>query len=452
MAHLKRLCWLAAWSVWVWLGVGLHRELPRNLGRPIHRLPFAADEMTLGLIDGTSKSVSVRFDQDAEKTYVRRWDVAAGTLEEEIKGAWFERGAFQFQLSPTKRFMTCGYADLKCDDWRLIFVNSRAARLTMTNVGREIVDLSTGKRSPIPDHAEVVFHPVRPLAAFWFRFPRLETKRVQVVDLESGRRVFEWPTDPPDPPPDVIKAPCFVGDDRIAIPVASQAPGAERAAVRLELWTLGADRPLSVVAVERWSDQASTPAGGRVAWQLQTAGGFPIEVFDCNMERLILPEPLAAGDRPIVSFAGLIPTLSADGRMVLGPATRRLTEVDTGRIVWAARRGETLLKSADSRRFETFEPWDFRTHPPRPFLATHATRELSTGRLLDRVWHSPGRLCRSDDGRFMLVSNEVHGLPLNVNWPLLALCQAILASPLILLWLLLRRRRKRRLRLEGAAP
>src|SRR5262245_10823400 len=35
--HMRRwLCrglWLLAWSFWVWLGVGLYRELPRDIGR-----------------------------------------------------------------------------------------------------------------------------------------------------------------------------------------------------------------------------------------------------------------------------------------------------------------------------------------------------------------------------------------------------------------------------------
>ena len=108
MRWLKRGLWLTAWVVWAWLGVGLHRELPRQAGRLVHRLPFEGGEVPLGWIEGTSKAVSIRYNPAAEKTSVRRWDVATGTLEQEISGPWFDGGPFAFILSPRKRFMACG--------------------------------------------------------------------------------------------------------------------------------------------------------------------------------------------------------------------------------------------------------------------------------------------------------------------------------------------------------
>src|SRR5215203_3155741 len=39
MKRLKLCCWLAAWCVWVWLGVGLYRELPRAPGPRVSVVP-----------------------------------------------------------------------------------------------------------------------------------------------------------------------------------------------------------------------------------------------------------------------------------------------------------------------------------------------------------------------------------------------------------------------------
>ena len=49
MKHwLSRSLWLAAWSFWLWLGFGLYRELPRELGPVVCRLPMNEAESTIG--------------------------------------------------------------------------------------------------------------------------------------------------------------------------------------------------------------------------------------------------------------------------------------------------------------------------------------------------------------------------------------------------------------------
>jgi len=61
MRWVKRGLWLAAWSFWLWLGVGLYRELPRDLGRLVRTLSLAQNEQVLGF-DRSSHNVVTRID------------------------------------------------------------------------------------------------------------------------------------------------------------------------------------------------------------------------------------------------------------------------------------------------------------------------------------------------------------------------------------------------------
>src|SRR5688572_1621593 len=54
MIHLKRFLWLFAWSVWIWLGFGLYRELPRNLGSSAFMIPLDGKLLPLGFVDNGS--------------------------------------------------------------------------------------------------------------------------------------------------------------------------------------------------------------------------------------------------------------------------------------------------------------------------------------------------------------------------------------------------------------
>jgi len=93
------------------------------------------------------------------------------------------------------------------------------------------------------------------------------------------------------------------------------------------------------------------------------------------------------------------------------------------------------------------------SHLPHDW-ATIAIRWRDTGELVSRRWSVESFLAEfeSEDGAFAAsVTGNVY-LGHSVNWPLLALCQAILALPLILFWAILRWRRKRRLRLERVSP
>src|SRR5688572_27522565 len=53
MIHVKRFLWLFAWRVWLWLGFGLYRELPRELGPVVSRIPIGKGHESLGFIGGS---------------------------------------------------------------------------------------------------------------------------------------------------------------------------------------------------------------------------------------------------------------------------------------------------------------------------------------------------------------------------------------------------------------
>jgi hypothetical protein len=70
---------------------------------------------------------------------------------------------------------------------------------------------------------------------------------------------------------------------------------------------------------------------------------------------------------------------------------------------------------------------------------------METGELIYRsTWGDtwiPPHLFNADGTLGVANGGRVYRLPPSVNWPLIALCQAFLALPLVLLWVILRWRR-----------
>src|SRR5688500_17339830 len=63
MNRFRRACWTAARGVWLWLGFGLHQELPRDLGPPIVARPLKDANLQVvtpvGFIGDTNRFVVV---------------------------------------------------------------------------------------------------------------------------------------------------------------------------------------------------------------------------------------------------------------------------------------------------------------------------------------------------------------------------------------------------------
>src|SRR5262245_41158140 len=96
MKWAKRGCWLAAWGVWVWLGYGLFRELPRDLGKPISQLGLQLVqtgrragqqfERVVGFLDGGDLIVTKLPSSLMTETRYRVWNGRNGAMLHQVGG------------------------------------------------------------------------------------------------------------------------------------------------------------------------------------------------------------------------------------------------------------------------------------------------------------------------------------------------------------------------------
>lgn len=104
------------------------------------------------------------------------------------------------------------------------------------------------------------------------------------------------------------------------------------------------------------------------------------------------------------------------------------------RYPWAERRTHSLLL----RGLElTYDPWN--VYLPASWR-TVAIRDLVSGRTIAREWQG---IADENPDQTLVVDNRgvIRRYPM-VNWPRLVFCQALLATPLLLRWLLQRWRRR----------
>ena len=125
-----------------------------------------------------------------------------------------------------------------------------------------------------------------------------------------------------------------------------------------------------------------------------------------------------------------------------------LWDVDAGRRLW--RRTDVSVETRPSAGlFSVYEDW--RTHLDlfgsmgETLPTTTAVRDIETAALLYRHWGDDFLACVSPDGeRAADKYGRVYALPVGANLLLLALCQALLALPIVVVWSVLRWRRKHR--------
>jgi hypothetical protein len=147
------------------------------------------------------------------------------------------------------------------------------------------------------------------------------------------------------------------------------------------------------------------------------------------------------------------PVLDETGRILFGGMDRPLLDMDSGRELWKPGRYERGYPAPNRNHFIVREYWSriWNANSKDRRFDTDAYRRFTTARLDYRIAvaenYHPSRNNHSDT-LTITGDGNVHQLPLLVNWPLLALCQAILATPLVLLWAILRWRRNRRVRLS----
>jgi hypothetical protein len=138
------------------------------------------------------------------------------------------------------------------------------------------------------------------------------------------------------------------------------------------------------------------------------------------------------------------------GRVVFEGDTKRRFVGPDGPIELSV--STDVLPVGGRRLFGVCEYWRFRVGSWTTIPQTLAMRSMTDATLCYRMREIPF-ICAAN-GTQCIDGNRtgVYALPPHVNYPLLALCQAILALPLALLWAALRWRRKRRMRLASTAP
>ena len=434
MTHLKRILWLAAWSVWLWLGFGLYRELPRELGPVVCALPLKSTEDAMSFLHNRPSILTFDDDPDERLPIVRLRNERTGEIERETKseGVGIPRsfGFFNFFLHGFHG--RCEAYPRSSDSKWPVFV----------------LDLSTGEWRRFDDiGTDPRFHPTKPWVMFGRNEGSSDDDAVIVIELKTGRRIFDSRDHIPKERIRLARTSraFFIGDDAIGIPFAAEQ---RKNAVALEIWSMTTGTMLLRIDGVDGCERATTSSDGRIAWYGRWTTGAT-EVFDtATGERLLAvpPEMRRIANR----FAGdmVSPAFSLDGKRVLSAPAGGLFDIATGERVWDAADHESVWIVRPPDRFEVREHWKFSLFGKPIDFSTFAVRRLDDGEFISRSIYSSLGEFRSNADETLFLENErtVRQLPLHVNWLYMAIAQTILAIPIVSLWAMLRWRRRRRMR------
>jgi hypothetical protein len=443
MIHLKRFLWLLAWAGWIWLGFGLWRELPREYGEPIAKLPYK-DRGNVSFIGDGNRISMLKRSQD--RSAVEVYDAEGGALifasaEEKIGELnWYYPYSVRHPAFLVKDVPSVGLGYSIFD-----FTNGKWRHISKRNMRNSAVHSSQPWILLFDDN----------------RGDGKTPQQVAVLDWETGKETVVCQI----PPTHMIhgRMAFLENPDRVTFKIRDRIQFGSHG-IR-EVWRL-ADPP---VLEKRLTDvpigtYPSNSNNGRLAFDLPVGSGA-VEVYDLNEDKFIFanfppdqrPTKPPPG-RPVGKAKQIpevdAPVVSPSGRAVFGGRPTTLWEVDSGKVLWQSEQSANA-EELRSRYFVT-EDW-------RPLLRkwlksyafnyeTLAVRDLESGRLIVRMrtipkargttFNSKATLAAGGDRQTAELS--VYRIPQTPNWPLLALCQTILALPLVMLWAVLRWRRRRR--------
>jgi len=352
--------------------------------------------------------------------------------------------------------------------------------------GLSVLDLESGRWGELSKTMPcgMIVDPFRPWVATLEGSSPRKARRVAVFDWQTGAMLFSYPLREGEVLSDW---PFFlVKQDRIVVPlmpatVEDENSGERSARGWLEVWSLGIAPELDHKALgiegAHSAGLFSHSLNDRLLFDsplnFVTKNDEPsVSVYDLNERRLVAANASLKGITLTRGSGRVPPTISRDGKAVLrnkqddrqvgyGWADHgsALIEFESGKVLWQSGWAETVesvpwVPYPD--RFRVIEEWDryWETKLPNWKYQTRAWRSLRDGRLLFRTTHETEfepRHCNAAMSLFVSDKGSVHRLPLPANWPLLALCQAVLGLPLVLLWTTLRWRRNRRMRV-GRGP
>ena len=468
MTWLSRSLWLLAWSFWAWLGWGLYRELPRSLGPSIVQLPIGESSKMLGFV-GNSNLIAVQPPTGDPALFPRLhlYDAQTGRKMGERPiplGAGTQLDAQSYEFHRFREALRYGVLlGAKPGD------GSQQRYFAFDVVNAHWIPLSD---RPV---ATATLHPLKPWVALVEGTPPGPMVRLSVVDLRNGEALFRR-----DLPCDYGAAvePFFrLDSDALVMPRAVHPRGRDSWTVILDVFAVGVPSAvLEQVPIATHPFALNSVARSRISFsgsreRVGTATAW-FDVYDFSARRFFnsLPNERRAEDSEGTvrqADTALSPSGSAvlrfgpewimeGSQVVMGIERGLLLNIDDAHLLWHAGTVETAT-DAWKEMFLVIERWQelWKDWLPSVVFETRAYRSLETGRLIARLDADAD----IDPRRYNLANTliafadgSVHRLNLLVNYPLLALCQTILALPLLLTWLALRWRRKRRLRLASVTP
>ena len=454
---LPRSLWLLAWSLWAWLGFGLHRELPRDAGAPVCKLTLRPAERLLGFIPKEAKVVTLE-DERTRPIQVRVYDGRTGELRQTI--SWSA-----VILRDTDRAISLRHGVLLAEEGPRgdgqdglpppAMLNFRTGVWTSLPLSK-IADVKFADHSPRALFTFVAeSQPTnRPKPAFFDFFRpaerRGEVRQVSVIDLTNPRVLFQWAPKVDDGwHGELSGSPFFIGDDAVGIPTYG----------KLQVWSLAtpSDPPRDFANLHTEFGGTTVSTSKRFAWRTLGVTPSTVDVFDLERCKLILSKP-PNEERKLIPGGTTggwpDPVLSDDDRTVMDVMGRKLYDIESGRELWSPQPSEELTRVWKEGMFQVFEKWPALSPLWNEEKETVAFRDLKTGRTLFRRWSwIPDRdWIDVENGLFVDHDGSVLRYPGQVRWPIIILVQSILALPLIILWAVLRWRRKRRVRLARVQP
>jgi len=443
---LKRGLWAAAWGCWLWCGFGLARELPRQLGERLCRVPVGLGDSILGFVGDTDQIAVYRCDFT---NFTSSVDVYEGRSGERV-----------FQSEPLSSPSGFGQHEFSRRSAILATVvhgvNDRQPTIKLA-----AIDLRhPGWKTISGGAADCAVHPTKPWVAFIEQIGTGEPPlpRLVVYDMQQNARILQRGSMAGDHYRPSVK---FADDGLLVVPFLDRSfgPGRSRAQ-SVEIWNLSGEPRLksTIRDLPINSPYYVDVAGPRIAFGMM--GNPPnVDVFDFERDQFIFsfpPRELRSPDE-VVSGKSIAVALNQSGRILFSGMDRPVLDLATGRKIWKPARHEDGFPASSLDHFMVREHWsriwDDKSTDHR--FDTDAFRWFETGSVDFRTAATDKYHPRRNNYSNTLTitgDGNVHRLPLCLNYPLLILCQTILALPLILLWAMFRWRRHRRLRLANPTP
>lgn len=430
---LKRGLWLVAWSVWIWLGFGLYRELPRDLGPAIAKISVGKNVQDLGFIDD-SNLVALAIETGGDASTIAVVDVETGRRFSETPGPSLRDyivsrhgNVFTRRLPKTEpgaNDLGLYMIDLKAPTWKRV---------------------SRRKANQISVHSE------RPWVVFTEAIEGEGRRQpFYVVDFRSGKEIAVESGVPSSPWQ--VDARFLPGTDRVFVFTRhDRAHFREGETKAAEIWRM-ADPPVMekrIVGISfgPWQTYSTT---GMVAFT-ESFRDADADVYDLYKGEYVFSYPPLTDRTGAFASIGVWPTITLDGKRLIAGDPATLWNLENKKAIWVP--GQFDRSSPGSlEHFQVTEWWSSHWYKLAPKLSykTYSLRSMKDGSLYLRTSADlHGLATRMNKQKTLAIdamTGDVYRLPLPANWKLLTLCQTILGLPLLLLWSVLYLLKRRRLR------